>query len=47
MRDRTPGNAAPLSVNEDWLATKKWTQDEIAARTNALVSHALEYWTGV
>jgi hypothetical protein len=39
-----PGNAAPLSLNKDWLRARKWTELSIEARTNQLLIDALAYW---
>lgn len=38
------GASAPLRLHEDWLAAKKWTEEEIQQRTLRLIGYALKRW---
>lgn len=38
------GKAAPLNLNNDWLKTKRWTQENMSKRTAKLIKAALDYW---
>jgi hypothetical protein len=42
----SPGSAAPLSLNKDWLAeeSNSWTTSKIEARSFQLLAAALQYW---